>query len=442
MRIKYLGLAIAVIATLGPMQAFGGDREIAEQIMLRLKSSRDSGALKDFTLDMKVDKGVVLFRGNVSQSEHKNLVLNTANGINGVAQVVDELSIKTKTPEAAKPAPAKAPAPMVAQAAAKADPGFSLREALAAEAARINAESPMVVPGEVRPTAAVELAAPVASKDQKIVASVVSALGQAQKSGALKGFGVDVKSEQGVVSLKGRASSLKQRDQILRIANNVQGVQRIRHQIAVPSASAQLPEPPVLRNPVALKNPPAPKQPVAPAQPALQDPPSLQVARTSQPTAPQFKPAATQLAPVAVDPVSRPARPLAAAPVATSAQPHGVPAMAAPYRNHAMHTPATPASMPMMGGGVPGAPVMGRPVSMANYGAGAPRYDSPNLPNYAWPGYSAYPNYAAVTYPQQYSPSAWPYIGPFYPYPQVPMGWRRVSLEWKDGWWFLDFTDK
>ena len=68
-------------------------------------------------------------------------------------------------------------------------------------------------------------------------------------------------------------------------------------------------------------------------------------------------------------------------------------------------------------------------------------YDSPQMPNYAWPSYAAYPNYAALTYPQQYSPSAWPYIGPFYPYPQVPLGWRKVTLEWDDGWWFLDFKD-
>jgi hypothetical protein len=69
-------------------------------------------------------------------------------------------------------------------------------------------------------------------------------------------------------------------------------------------------------------------------------------------------------------------------------------------------------------------------------------YDQPNMPNYAWPSYAAAPNYAAVTYPKQYSASAWPYIGPFYPYPQVPLGWRKVSLEWDDGWWFLDFDDR
>ncbi len=62
------------------------------------------------------------------------------------------------------------------------------------------------------------------------------------------------------------------------------------------------------------------------------------------------------------------------------------------------------------------------------------------MPGYAWPSYASYPNYAALSYPQQYSPTAWPYIGPFYPYPQVPLAWRKVSLEWDDGWWFLDFS--
>lgn len=70
------------------------------------------------------------------------------------------------------------------------------------------------------------------------------------------------------------------------------------------------------------------------------------------------------------------------------------------------------------------------------------RHDQPNMPNYAWPGYAAYPNYGAVNYPQQYSPTAWPYIGPFYPYPQVPLGWRKVTMEWDDGWWYLDFNDR
>ncbi|MBR0239113.1 MAG: BON domain-containing protein [Thermoguttaceae bacterium] len=71
----------------------------------------------------------------------------------------------------------------------------------------------------------------------------------------------------------------------------------------------------------------------------------------------------------------------------------------------------------------------------------AVRYDRPYLPNYAWPSYAAYPNYAQVCYPKQYSANAWPYIGPVYPYPQVPLGWREVTLKWHDGTWRMEYND-
>ena len=69
------------------------------------------------------------------------------------------------------------------------------------------------------------------------------------------------------------------------------------------------------------------------------------------------------------------------------------------------------------------------------------QYNQPHLPDYAWPAYANYPNYAQVSYPRNYSPKAWPYIGPFYPYPQVPIGWRKVTLEHNNGSWWLDFDD-
>ena len=90
------------------------------------------------------------------------------------------------------------------------------------------------------------------------------------------------------------------------------------------------------------------------------------------------------------------------------------------------------------------APAMAAAAPMAHVPGGGVHgvsYDQGSMPGYAWPSYAAYPNYGALTYPRQYSASAWPYIGPFYPYPQVPLGWRKVSLEWDDGWWFLDFND-
>jgi hypothetical protein len=75
------------------------------------------------------------------------------------------------------------------------------------------------------------------------------------------------------------------------------------------------------------------------------------------------------------------------------------------------------------------------------YGAMPSAYNRPYLPPYAWPSYASYPNYAQVSYPRSYAMQAWPYIGPFYPYPQAPLGWREVTLKFDHGRWWLDFND-
>ncbi len=428
MRRKKLMIAIAALASLGPIQAqaadtVSGDREIAQQIMQRLKSNRDSGALKDFTLDMKVDQGVVLFRGNVNASNQKQLVLDAASGIEGIAKVVDEVSVN----EVAEPVEAVVltPKPVLKAAqekAAEEPSGFSFSQALASEAQvvrQLKREPLTVVPGVVQPVVAMEDT----RDDKSVVSAVVSALGQAQKSGQLKGFGVDVQCNDGVVELTGRAASPEQRNTILRITERTPGVSGVRESIAVPTAAPSLkplPEVAELH---------APQQQV----PAQQVPAQLASAPMQQ-AAPLMNPAPMQEMQMQQAPMQQ--APMQQVPMQQAAM-HQAPVMqAAPYRMQGQ-TQAMPTGFGGGGG------MMGTPVPMAPHApVGAPRYDSPNLPNYAWPGYAAHPNYAAVTYPQQYSPSAWPFIGPFYPYPQVPLGWRKVSLEWDDGWWFLDFTDR
>lgn len=380
MRRKYFGLAIAALAALGPSQVWGGDREIAEEIIKRLKSNRDSGALKDFTLDMKVDQGVVAFRGNVAEESQKQLVLGTAEGIEGVAKVLDQVSVGMVEQAAAEEA--KPEVTETKETAPQENSEFSFRKALLEQ---VSAESEAnEAEAAVMPASSEEV-----EVDSAIVSGVITALTSAKEAGQLRGFGVDVKSQNGVVQLVGRASSEAQRNTIIALAEGVEGVTGVRQNISVPKAAPAMPKP------------------VFAAQDVE----------------------ANSLAPVAVDPVVRPARESAAPSVAVAAMP--VASEEAPMtRTVANFAPA------------PG-PVAGQPVPMAAVPApGTPRYDTPNLPNYAWPGYAAHPNYAQVTYPTQYSPSAWPFIGPFYPYPQVPLGWRRVSLEWDDGWWFLDFSDR
>jgi len=110
-----------------------------------------------------------------------------------------------------------------------------------------------------------------------------------------------------------------------------------------------------------------------------------------------------------------------------------------PQRGPQMMAPPQSPYIPAGYQGQPGPPAgYGQPGAMASHTV----HNSPNLPPHSYPTYGAYPNSAAVSYPKQYGASAFPYIGPFYPYPQVPLGWRKSTLEWKDGSWALDFDSK
>lgn len=414
MRRFFVGVALFTLAAVTPLAAWGGDREIAEQIITKLKGQQAAGVLQGFTLDLDVSDGRVLLKGRVSTAAQRDAVLSAADGVEGVSKVVDQLAVGTAATE---PAAAELPTPVrldpESGAAEKAEThtaGFSLSKALAAQA-----------PGKqdsfVQPAGATEQAAP--SSDAEVKASVVRVLSAAQKSGELRGFGLEVSSVDGDVLLKGRARTPEQKQIIMEMVRRVPGVRNV-----IDDITAQ-PEPTF--------------QPPAPAMPAT---PAKQV-RHLQPV--EVQKVAGRIPNAANGPVA-PAAPL---PLDQNVAAQGHPGNAAPgYPGQAGHPeqpqgPYTPTGY-APGGYVQGGYAAGTPVPTAPIpsGYGAPRYDAPNLPNYAWPGYAAYPNYAALTYPQQYSPTAWPYIGPFYPYPQVPLGWRKVSLEWDDGWWFLDFTDK
>jgi hypothetical protein len=115
-----------------------------------------------------------------------------------------------------------------------------------------------------------------------------------------------------------------------------------------------------------------------------------------------------------------------------------------------------PGGMPGgMSGGMPGGMSGGMPGGMppgASYGptdgpvpegvAGAPgatQVAAAGNPNYSWPSYAPYPNFSAVGYPTVYPWQAWPNIAAPYPYPEVPLDWRAVTLRWDDGIWWLDF---
>jgi hypothetical protein len=99
--------------------------------------------------------------------------------------------------------------------------------------------------------------------------------------------------------------------------------------------------------------------------------------------------------------------------------------------------PATLPAVPMM----PGCPPQGyyfpnEPLAISPSVPNDMFQKAPPLPPNAWPTYAPYNNYSRVGYPTIYPQDAWPGIGPFYPFPKVPTGWRSVNLSWQDGYWW------
>ena len=251
----------------------------------------------------------------------------------------------------------------------------------------------------------------VLGNDQQIAKTIVEKLSAEKKAGHLKGFNIELNVDEGTVWLSGRVASEEQRTVALEIARRVQGVKQVVNDLSVEATPVKQAFTPVAHE---IGTGVTGGEAAAPMP---------------VPVVPQLQAVPLQQLPAQQLPVAMPARqqPI---PYGYGRSSNMVPMAYAPARTIGYHSGpdgAEGAPMPISGGG-------------GAVGMAAARYDHPNMPGYAWPSYASHPNYAAVTYPKQYSPTAWPYIGPFYPYPQVPLGWRRVCLEWDDGWWFLDFN--
>ncbi len=227
----------------------------------------------------------------------------------------------------------------------------------------------------------------VQADDVAIAKQLSKELKQAKEEGNLQQFRINVKVEDGTVWMKGHVASDEHRDLALNHARRIPGVELVVNDIEVaPVAQASAYEPTEFDT-------------------SESEGAGVNYAPTRGVNSPQ----------IAHRP--GPARPVSYATVVGDSMGYGGGAMAYGGVN----------PVPVGGGG-------GYPGGMV--------YEQAQMPKYAWPSYAAHPNYAAIQYPKQYSPMAWPYIGPFYPYPQVPLGWRKVCLEWDDGWWQLDFKHK
>ena len=433
MRRLLLGLAIASIAALSPCWVHADDQQIAQQIVQQLRQQKAEGNLSGFGIDLEVDSGIVWLKGHVTSGEQQAMVLDIARNVSGVEQVVNDLQIQASTTEAEKPQARVRPALLKSESSSSLLPkpgklltnlNRSVQRAFRPEArnrrrpahsvsSRLRASSlpaadhdepscqlrpRTAVTPPVAPTAVkvpVAQTKPTAPSDSQLAEEIIGKLRTQKDRGTLRNFDVDVQVNNRVVWISGRVASEAQQSLVLDISRRVRGVKQVVNDLQVSSSA-----------PVHTVSAPLTLSAAGPGNLLARNP--LRSARQS--SRPKPRPRSPTLRPSPRRPPA-PQRPLAFAPAQSVA-----------YTQQ----------------------MMGQPMAEVPAAAGVARarFDNPSMPGYAWPSYAAYPNYGAVTYPRQYSPTAWPYIGPFYPYPQVPLGWRKVTLEWDDGWWMLDFKSK
>ena len=268
-----------------------------------------------------------------------------------------------------------------------------------------------------------------------------------RSSGQLSGYKIGIKCQEGTAWLRGRVTSEEQMNTALKLTFQTPGVTRIVNELAVaaPESTAQKKSTTSAQQSTSTAS--ANRSTARAGQNPLRGQTASSAAKTQKESSVKRleSMARTQESTDEAERVSASYRSAPATKVSAEEMQEEMPQqIRTPSRAKPMASNRVAMQQGTRG---PAAYNNGRPMPAytAARGAGgvAPaRYDQPCMPNYAWPSYAAYPNYAAVTYPKQYSATAWPYIGPFYPYPQVPMGWRKVTLEWDDGWWFLDFKDQ
>jgi hypothetical protein len=183
---------------------------------------------------------------------------------------------------------------------------------------------------------------------------------QLRASGRLEGYAIDIGFADGVAELTGRVADEAQRDEAVRIARSVPGVELVRDCLTLADGAAVTPAQAV------MPQPPQPPQPPVP------------------PTPPGLMP----------------------------------------------RTEGTPP----LAGGAPGEPA---PIFQAHPAVPGLLNNPPPMPPYAWPTYAPYNNYSRVATPIIYPYQSWPFVGPMYPFPKIPLGWRSVKLTWEDGhWWY------
>ena len=435
MRVILLGVVLAIAAA-APANSFADDKQIAEFIKAKLVQEKQRGNLFGFNVDMRVDRGTVWFKGFVSNRNQELMILRTAQlaGHLGVSQVVDDIEINQPGQPVAQQQQPLAPQPQQAV-----QPRQSVMTGTQNPYQMLQPQGAAQDYGQQQAYGQQQQA--YGQQQQQAYGQQLQAYGQQQLQQQLLQRGAQAMPQMplpraNVPSAPARHAAPMSMP-VSKLENDEEGdTQKVAYQEAVENDTRYV-------------------SPFAGGRPQSPFNSGYGFYNTDSQSDPSFQDSLSKTVPASA---AVPARAPVTAPAAGAPLPFARAVAAAPAPAPTNNCQGGICGSGFAGGGLGGggfggggfaggggfggALPPGGGFAGGGGGGGAALGGSANLPGYAWPSYAAHPNYGAVSYPKQYSPSAWPYIGPFYPYPQVPLGWRRVALEWDDGWWHLDFYDK
>jgi osmotically-inducible protein OsmY len=411
-----LGLLAAapIAASAGPLDLFrprsdaattapaASNQEVAEKIAGALRGARLVGR----DIDIEYKNGVARLTGEIADESQRAAATRIVSTVPGVQSVENGLTVMAGAPRSFSDSP-------IQQAAFEGSPFGGIQQ-VEFDTPAAGTTSPTeeqlfgggTLPSQSFPTTTPEAypqAGTTITENQYMAQRIAEAI---QASG-LSNYDLEVRFADGTCTLRGAVDDRSQAIDANEAAAKVPGVATVINQLTVRGRA------------VSVTNRGTGAEPLAQFSP-YPSPQAAQLAWQQQMQQQQGGPQLAQYGQPGVQPAAHNYHNIAGGP-------QGAPVGAYPGPQGGY--PAPQMAMGGPGGGYPGA----GPHQM---------YNRPNLPDYAWPAYAPNNNYAAVSYPSQYEASAWPYIGPFYPYPQVPLEWRSAQLVWDDGYWNLKFNSK
>jgi len=261
--------------------------------------------------------------------------------------------------------------------------------------------------------------------DQKLAEAIAVKLGATSH---LNGYQLDLTCEGGIVELNGTVKDNAQRAELMKVVRGVRGVKNVVDSMTIKSdvQKVQAIDPPAGGNVPPVPPSAGTGMPGTPYAPQSTQPPPLGM----QQGAPQNLPQGLQTMPQGISGDGYHG-PIQDGPPNMGGY-QGGPPMGG-YQGGQLPPPGA-MDGGYGGGGNDPAPI-GMPPTAGLYDAAPPK-----MPPYAWPTYAPYNNYSRCAYPQMYPANAFPFIGPYYPFPKVPPGYRSIKLEWEDGAWYYGRT--